>query len=90
MNVLFRLEQVSNPAGAILGYTWIDVIAIEPRALARPPDDYGDWCVNLIDTWYICRTDLGIQRIPDRDIWAAIEEYEEYILADQPSNAVDA
>ena len=82
MNVLFRLEQVPDPSSAILGYKWIEVIAIVPRALARRPDDCGDWCVNLIDSWYICKTDFGIQRIPDRDIWAAIEEYEEYILAD--------
>lgn len=81
MRVLFRLERVPNPPRELIGYGWLDIIAIEPRALAKRPDDYGDWCVNLIENDYICRTDQGIARISSRDVWDAIE-HGEYVLAD--------
>lgn len=84
MSYIFQVTQ--NPAcdieGELLGYKWLDVLAIVPRALRNPGPEYGEWCHKVIDTWYICNTDQGLMRIPDGDFWAAIEEYNENRLVE--------
>ena len=81
--MLFRVEEnPSCPAeGRLLGYQWIEVLAIEPRAIANKGRGYGTWCHKLLANWYVCRTECGLIRIPDADFWAAIEEHEEYRIS---------
>jgi hypothetical protein len=79
MPVLFRVEQnpESNVHLELLGFKWIEVLAIEPWALGHPGEEYGDWCYKTIKTWYICNTDAGFMRLTSDDFWAAIEDYKE-------------
>lgn len=93
--MLFRLER--NPefsrepgAGGELGYQWIEVIAIEPRALSnpKPEDGYGEWCWKVCSNWYICRTEHGLTRFPAEDIWWALEETHEYVAV-PPTGSVE-
>lgn len=82
--MIFRVEQ--NPASdfnvELLGYKWLEVLAIVPRALANPSKEYGSWCYKVIDNWYICKTEVGLIRITQDDFWTAVEEYNENRLAD--------
>lgn len=81
MQALLRVEQ--NPGSdrhyELLGYPWLEVIWVEPWALAVPDEEYGAWCDRRIAVQYVCRTDHGLIRISSDDFWAAIEEYEEYV-----------
>ncbi|KJS57060.1 hypothetical protein VM98_03085 [Streptomyces rubellomurinus subsp. indigoferus] len=80
MEPLLRVERSPDAESDLLGYAWIDVLAIEPRALAIPGEGYGDWCDRLISNWYICLTPNGLTRITSDDFWTAVEENEEYSL----------
>ena len=75
---LFRVEKRGDASHGLLGYDWIEVLAIEPWAIAFKSDDYGDWCDRVIASHYICLTESGLTRITSGDFWAAIEEYGEY------------
>ncbi len=87
--MLFRLER--NPAcereNSILGFAWIEVLAITPRALANAGEG-EEWCWKVLESWYICRTELGLQRISETDLWTAVEVADEYRLASQDSRKV--
>ena len=77
--MLFRLKRNSEieDSGVVPCEEWIEVLAIEPRALGNPESSgHGDWCYKTISTWYICRTEHGLVRIPDGDLWAAIDRDE--------------
>ena len=84
--VLFRLERKSDAGDSGgLGYQWIEVLAIEPRALGNPGTEYtgkdwGDWCYKTCHNWYVCNTETGIVWLTDDDVRAAVEEGEEYRL----------
>ncbi len=43
-----------------------------------PNKGYGDWAQAVVKIQYVCRTPSGLTRITSEDLWAAIEEYEEY------------
>ena len=86
MAVLFRLERNPKfkgsdpPAGSDFGWRWIEVVAIEPRAIAGPePQDAEGW--REFRNWYVCRTEGGLKRIAAEELWSAIEENREYVLA---------
>jgi len=91
MQPIFRVEQ--NPKAEnqfqLLGFSWIEVMAIEPWALGNPGDEYGNWCYKTIKNLYICRTEVGIIRITSDDFWAAIEDYNEMVLNEMYSSAKD-
>lgn len=75
---LFRVDKHDGAAQGVLGYDWVEVLAIEPRALAFRTSDYGDWCDRIISCYYICLTEQGLIRITAEDFWVAIENYGEY------------
>ncbi|MFL6124815.1 hypothetical protein [Actinophytocola sp.] len=80
MEPLFRIERIEGYDGGLIGYDWIEVLAIEPWALAFPGDGYGDWCDRRISNYYICLTPVGLMRITSDDFWVALEDYNEYDL----------
>jgi hypothetical protein len=84
--MLFRLEQNPKREGELLGFAWIEVLAIEPFALGNPDEDYGEWCYKTIVNYYICNTNSGLTRISSEDIWTSIEELKEYILVPHKFN----
>lgn len=75
---LFRVDKRNGSAHGLLGYDWVEVLAIEPWALGFRRAGYGDWCDRIIACHYICLTEHGLIRISSDDFWAAIEEYGEY------------
>ncbi len=62
MNGLFRLEQVPNPTSELLGFKWLEVLAIEPRASTRASKE-EKWADRVFTNWYICRTESGMVRL---------------------------
>ena len=80
MSFLFRVERAtdSDENNRLLGYDWVEVLAIEPWALGKPGQDYGSWCNQTVNCQYICLTPDGLTRITADDFWAALEDYEEY------------
>jgi hypothetical protein len=76
--VLFRVDARTEATDALLGFEWIEVLAIEPAALAFRTRDFGEWCDRRIIVDYICLTPGGLLRIRSDDFWAALEEYGEY------------
>jgi hypothetical protein len=78
MEPLFRIERAQDFDGGLLGYDWIEVLAIEPWALAFRTNDYGEWCDRKILNHYICLTPQGLVRITSEDFWVALEELNEY------------
>lgn len=80
MQSLIRVEQ--NPEGGgyeLLGYKWLEVLWVEPWALAVPDKSWGPWCDRHVAVQYVCMTEVGVVRITAEDFWTAIEEYEEYV-----------
>ena len=80
---MFRVKENSKCKKRLLGYKWIEVIAIEPWALGNPdkePGKWGKWAYKTINNMYICKTDAGLVRITSEDFWASIEEYKEYLV----------
>lgn len=75
---LFRVEKRPNAKIGLLGYDWVEVVAIQPWALAFPDSSWGEWCDRPIKCEYICLTDRGLMRIGADDFWAALEDYGEY------------
>lgn len=75
---IFRVEKRSDCEGGLLGYDWVEVLAIQQMALGHPGREYGDWCDRVISSDYICLTEHGLTRIGAEDFWAAIEDYGEY------------
>jgi hypothetical protein len=75
---LFRVEARPGAARGLLGYRWVEVLAIEPAALAIPSKDYGEWCERVVVCDYICLTEGGLMIIRSSDFWAAVEDYKEY------------
>jgi hypothetical protein len=75
--MIFRVQL--NPESSsefnLLGFQWLEVLAIEPRAIANKGKRYGPWCYKPLCNWYICLTEDGLVRIPDEDFWSAIEAY---------------
>lgn len=78
MSYLFRVEQKGDADHQLLGYQWIEVLAVEPWALGRRTPNYGDWCDQTISVHYVCLTEMGLVRIGSEDFWTAVEEYREY------------
>jgi hypothetical protein len=78
MSYLFRIAQRPGADDQLLGYEWIEVLAIEPWALAHRTREWGDWCANPIRVQYICLTPDGLVRIGSDDFWTAVEEHREY------------
>lgn len=79
MSCLFRIEKNGRTDDALLGWDWIEVLAIEPWALGHPTAEYGDWCDRTINVMYICLTEDGLVRIGSDDFWSAVEDYREYV-----------
>jgi hypothetical protein len=77
---LFRVQRLpgATDKNCLLGFEWIEVLAIEPWALGHPNDQYGPWCDRLIRSQYICLTPEGLIRITSDDFWAALNDYQEY------------
>jgi hypothetical protein len=78
MSYIFRIEKRAGAPQQLLGYDWIEVLAVEPWALGRRSADYGDWCDRTISVTYVCLTEVGLVRIGSEDFWAAVEDYREY------------
>jgi hypothetical protein len=78
MSYLFRIEKGGDPTQQLLGYDWIEVLAIEPWALAHPSPGYGEWCDRTISVNYVCLTEAGLVRITSDDFWSAVEQSREY------------
>jgi hypothetical protein len=78
MSYLFRIEKSADATQQLLGYDWIEVLAIEPWALGHPSQGYGEWCDRTISVYYICLTEAGLVRIMSDDLWSAVEESREY------------
>jgi hypothetical protein len=65
--MLFRLEPVPFHRGAKpipAKFRWIEVLAVLPCAIE------GGTIRNL----FLCRTDTGLQRIEEQQVWDAIEK----------------
>lgn len=81
---LLRVEQnpSSDESYRLLGYEWLEVLWVEPWALAIPDAEWGAWCDRKIAVQYVCMTEMGVTRIGADDFWTALEEYEEYVAAE--------
>jgi hypothetical protein len=80
--MLFRLERNPQFKGGQLGCQWIEVLAVEMRALGPPKKEgEGGWCYQEVHNWYICRTEHGVSRFPAEEIWLALDENKEYVVA---------
>jgi hypothetical protein len=81
---LLRVEQ--NPTSPepyrLLGYEWLEILWVEPWALAIPDEGWGTWCDRRVAVQYVCMTESGVARISADDFWMALEEYEEYVTAE--------
>lgn len=75
---LFRVDKREDASDGLLGYDWIEVLAIEHSATAFRTRTYGDWCDRLIVVDYVCLTPYGLTKIRSDDFWTALEEYREY------------
>jgi hypothetical protein len=84
---LLRVEQnpTSGESYRLLGYEWLEILWVEPWALAIPDEGWGTWCDRRIAMQYVCMTERGVIRIGADDFWTALEEYEEYVTADGQS-----
>lgn len=91
MQALIRVEQNpdSREGYQLLGFTWLEVLWVEPWALAVPDKEWGPWCDRRVAVQYVCMTETGIVRISAEDFWVAIEEYEEYV-AHHSKDSVEA
>ncbi len=91
MPPLLRVEQnpESEDSYQLLGYAWLEVLWVEPWALAVPAKNYGAWADRQIVVQYVCMTPDGVVQITGEDFWAAIEEYQEYVAA-KPEEASPA
>jgi hypothetical protein len=80
---LLRVEQnpTSPESYRLLGYEWLEILWVEPWALAIPDESWGTWCDRRIAVQYVCMTEGGVVRIGADDFWMALEEYEEYVTA---------
>jgi hypothetical protein len=67
--------------GSTLGYDWIEVLAFIPMSVERNPESK----TKEIHNWAICRTENGLTRIGEDDLFFAIEENVEYVEAREPS-----
>ena len=71
--MLFKLIRAGAGLG-LVGAETIDVLAIEPRAIAKPDSvDFGDWALAAIVVMYVCECDGVLMQIASRDLWADIE-----------------
>lgn len=75
---LFRVEARNGAPDALLGYQWVEVLAIEPNAIGERTRGYGDWLDRQIVCDYVCLTESGLIKIRSSDFWAAMEQYQEY------------
>lgn len=86
--MLFRLKLNPELKGdPLLGYAWIDVLAIEPWGLSKEDDtDIKKWVFMRVCSFYICRVpEFGLIRITSADLWHALGEDDgdaEYIERD--------
>lgn len=81
--MLFKLIKAKGATGGMLGYDFIEVLAVEPFALypARRPNDYKkgrdgvskSWAEYGVSVLYICRTEHGLTKLCERDLWAELE-----------------
>jgi hypothetical protein len=78
MSYLFRVEKRTGSDESILGYEWVEVLAIEPWALGHPTKEFGDWCAATVSVMYVCMTPSGLTRIGSEDFWHAVEDLREY------------
>jgi hypothetical protein len=87
VQALLRVEQnpTSRESYRLLGYEWLEILWVEPWALAIPDEGWGTWCDRRIATQYVCMTESGVTRIGADDFWIALEEYEEYVAAEGQS-----
>lgn len=89
MGVIMRLERnkafVGKPPfeNGLLGYDWLEVLAIVPVALGKPGKDCGDWCGYTVTNDYVCRTADGLRRLRERDVWATIDKGEMKLASEQ-------
>lgn len=91
--MLFRLVKAPGSNGGILGFDWIEVIAAIPRAIhkARTEEDYeegldgvsAEWTDFGIEHEYICRTEHGLTKLANRDLWDEI--YEGTYIEERPN-----
>lgn len=84
---LLRVEQnpTSQESYRLLGYEWLEILWVEPWALAIPDEGWGTWCDRRIAVQYVCMTEMGVTRIGADDFWMALDEYQEYVAADGKS-----
>lgn len=69
---IFRIERVGDD-GDVLGWEWVEVLAIEPWAMGWPGREYGEWAQAEVLVRYVCRTPDGLVQIASKDLWHAIE-----------------
>lgn len=66
--MLFKVQR--NPESgkqfSLLGDEFVEVIGIEPWALANPDEDYEEWCYKTIKCEYICNTHGLVKNIHRR------------------------
>jgi hypothetical protein len=72
--MLFRLEPTpwyrgEKPLGG--NYRWIEVLAVLPSSMDRD-DGEGRERAPTIRNLFLCRTDAGLQRIDERQVWDAL------------------
>jgi hypothetical protein len=85
--MLFRL--IANPeftGDKLMGYEWIDVLAMEPWAIRPQPEtELGEWAAAEIAVQYICRIPsvrgggTELVRFAADDLWTALGEREDWI-----------
>jgi hypothetical protein len=66
--MLFRLEPVPfhrGPKPIVTSFKWIEAIAVLPMAIE------ADGSIRNV---FLCRTDAGLERIEERQVWEAMEQ----------------
>ena len=83
--MLFRLERkdpLSPDADQILGYEWLEVLAIVPVAIKDNDGQYGDWAKSLIATEWHCLSPNGYVCVIGDDVTIGDKDIPgEYTLA---------
>jgi len=69
--MLFRVVRACEAGETMLGYNWIEVLAIHPVATEKLVRDDGDrWIHEVV---YVVRTEHGIHHIHENDLMPELE-----------------
>jgi len=83
--MIFKLKRIPEK-DTLLGYEWIEVLYATPFRMAeqtwKPPMP-DEKTIYVISNNYVCRTNKGLCRIGESDLFAALNEEGGYVEVDE-------